>query len=189
MLYRCGTKQSRQLLGSASELRVKTYECLGDRDQTQHIDFVLAQIEHLQRPISFQDLRDVGNSALGPRNRRSDRWRACDRIESMGRTRKSLPLTSSVNKLPTLGRSAICFRSRNLNSSAFQASRSACASRFVGLSTESCRSLFDNEVESASSVGTSETACARLNPWRIETLLVFSNDREGARFGDVERGE
>lgn len=41
-----------------------THQSLSDGHKPLNVQLILAQIEHLQRPISFQNLRDVRDAGL-----------------------------------------------------------------------------------------------------------------------------
>lgn len=41
-----------------------TYECLRESDQTLNIQLVFTQIQDFQRPIPFEDLRQIRNPIL-----------------------------------------------------------------------------------------------------------------------------
>ena len=82
------------------EDETKTHESFGDRHETLHIELVLAQIEHLQRPIPLQYLREVCHTRLQEPISRPDRPHA---HETVRLTRRSLPLRSSVRSAPNRG--------------------------------------------------------------------------------------
>lgn len=45
------------------------HQGLRDRHKTLHVQLVLAQVEHLERPVPFQHLRDICDPVLFPNSR------------------------------------------------------------------------------------------------------------------------
>lgn len=141
-----------------------TYQCFRNGDQTRNVQLILAQIQHFQRPIPLQHLRDVSDPCLTKHIKI-----IIPILVPQKRTLKSFPLKSKVLSAPTLGSAS---NARTLSSNAALGPESCacgCTCRLWCCVCSKC----DIEADALCVTGT--TGCrVVIPPWDDDVMIGIS---------------